>query len=884
MKKAKFWPFLLMPLLLISAAGIGGALGLGLALTINTKNTENFTEFKTEFPTRLLDINGEVITEFSNAEKRENIAFKLLPQELIDALLTREDRIFYEHPGFSVKAIIRAILGQVLDKDLGGGSSLTQQIAGTLYCDRSEKSIKRKIKELWWAIQMERRYSKDEILELYLNRIFFGAGCYGVNAACKYYFGHDATSINYAEAAVLVIQLSNPTNMNPFDFPNRARDRQKYVMDAMVQAGYLSEEESEEAFDNFWADFDPTRSSVAALAMRTDRAPWFSEYVRRQLSDMMYGTNDIYTDGYIVNTTLNLSHQAEAEEIMHDYLEYGNKTYQASLSDKRKSYFRSYVPFTELMTLIFNLPGLKVSDERVKILSLAEFTDDINPLIDIVSMISGADTLKTEMVNRGNTLKRKRLEKTVVEGTMISVENSTGYINALVGGSNFDSSNQFIRAVQAKLQPGSSFKPFVYSAAIDYGVINEKRVTMTTVISDTPTVFSKADGSAYIPQNYAGSWRGNVLVSSALSLSLNVPALKILNSVGFDAAIERSSKLLGIPESDLEERGFLPVYPLGLGVVSVSPIEMAKAYSTFANNGKEVVPISIRNIEDRNGNIIVDKEKEVKEQQLAKGKAAQIITEQNAFIMQEMLKKTVASGTLYSGSRFDSTLRKIGKNKGTGYKFRFRNSNGDAFNMPVAGKTGTTQNWADAWAVGFTPYYTSVFWFGFDMPGQSLGLALTGAAIAGPAWGDFMNFIHQGKSYKPFFNSTPSGIVGMNVCADSGELLTEACGNRQIFAYYLKGTEPTTECKVHGNISYRETILDRIRRDQQRTGIGYTGFGNDSPLTIDLDFLNSDTPVLEDDDSLESYFENLHGIDNESDDSDEEDYSFDDNNANWFLD
>ena len=314
---------------------------------------------------------------------------------------------------------------------------------------------------------------------------------------------------------------------------------------------------------------------------------------------------------------------------------------------------------------------------------------------------------------------------------------------------------------------------------------------------------------------------------------------------------------------------------------------MLKAYATFANNGMEVVPFSIRTIEDKNGSIIINKEREIRDELEAKGKDIHIISEQNAFIMQEMMKKTVSLGTLYSGSRFDSTLRKIGKNKGTGYKFRFRNSNGDAFNMPVAGKTGTTQNWADAWAVGFTPYYTSVFWFGFDMPGQSLGLSITGSSLAAPAWGDFMHFIHQGKSYRPFFERTPPGIVAMNVCADSGQLITKDCGNaKQVYGYFIRGTEPTTKCQVHSNHSYTETILSRIEEDQLRTGIGYNLFGEDSLLEYDLDFLNYEDIIDDNSNSVERYFERLHGSqgNDSSDDSSEEDDNLSDDNSNWFLD
>src|SRR5574344_2594052 len=334
MTKMKKSPIVFLSLLFLFSIGIGWFLGWCLSETNNIENTEYFTEFNTALPTKLLDINGEVITEFVSDEKREIISYNKLPQNLIDALLTREDRIFFSHNGFSFKAVLRAVIGKLTGKSLGGGSTLTQQIAGTLFCDRTDMSIKRKIDELWWAIQMERRYSKNEILELYLNRIYFGGGTYGVNAASKYYFGHPATEITPAEAAILVIQLSNPAFYNPFDHPNRAMDRQKDVLNSMVESNYITKELASTSFDDYWATFDYTRTSTSAYQMRDDKAPWFSEYVRRELGNMIYGAEDIYSGGFTVNTTLNLSQQQAADAIMQKYIAQANKLYQQEHSQR----------------------------------------------------------------------------------------------------------------------------------------------------------------------------------------------------------------------------------------------------------------------------------------------------------------------------------------------------------------------------------------------------------------------------------------------------------------------------------------------------------------------------------------------------------------------
>ena len=835
MEKKVRWPSIIVGILLFSAILFGALLGRGLAVTINTKNTENFTDFETALPTRLLDINGEVITEFASDEKREIIAFDKLPQHMLDALLTREDRIFYKHHGYSAKAVLRAVGGKLLHLSLGGGSTLTQQIAGTLYCDRTEMSITRKLKELWWAIQMERRWSKNEILELYLNKIYFGGGTYGVNAASKYYFGHPATDITPAEAAILVIQLSNPAYYNPFEYPNRAMERQQDVLASMVREGYISKEEADESFNNFWANFDYTRTSSSAYTMRDDKAPWFSEYVRRELGGMLYGTEDIYTGGFTVNTTLNLTHQKAAEEIMADYIKQANRMYQRSSSARQNDAFRTYIPLTELLSLVFNLPSLKVSEQRAESIALSEYTDKVNPVIDVMSLMFGMETLKTGIVNKGNALIKQNAEKTTIEGTMVSVENSTGYINALVGGSKYDQENQFIRAVQARIQPGSAFKPLYYSAAID-----SRNFTMTTIISDTPVVFHKEDGSPYIPQNFKGEWEGNVQLWYALAHSMNVPSLKVLDGIGFDAAIQRASALLGIPQNELSQRHFDPVYPLGLGVCSVRPIEMARAFAVFGNGGKEVTPMAIRSVEDKNGNVVLNPEKDIRVAQQKKGANIQVITPQTAFIMDMLLEKTVESGTLMYGSNFDSTVYVIGKRKGTGNKFQFKNSNGKTFIMPAAGKTGTTQNWADAWTVGFTPYYTAAFWFGFDKPGQSLGLQITGSTLAGVAWGDFMHVANDGLPYKDF--AVPSsGIVKATVCSVSGQILTPECGDNKITAYYLTGTQPTEVCETHRNTTGSTIGIYRLQKERLQSGYSFNEQFDDSPLSLDLNFLKSST-------------------------------------------
>ena len=853
MFKVKKTAIVFLSLLFVFSILFGAGLGWVLSETQNIKNSEYFTEFNNALPTKLLDINGELITEFSSDEKREIIAYNDLPQHMVDALVTREDRVFFSHPGYSVKAIFRAVVGKLAHMSLGGGSTLTQQIAGTLYCDRTDISYGRKLKELWWAIQMERRYTKNEILELYLNKIYFGGGCYGVNAASKYYFGHSAREITPAEAAILVIQLSNPAFYNPFDHPNRAMNMQKNVLASMVASSYITQEESDTSFDDYWASFDYTRTSASAYMIRDDKAPWFSEYVRRELGNMIYGSDDIYSSGFTVNTTLNLKHQEVAQTVMEKYIERANYLYQREHSTRSNLACSTYIPMTELLALLFDIPSLKVSEQRAQFVANSTFINQINPVLDLVAMMTGTDKLKVDIVNKATSLAKQENEKTTIEGTMICIEPETGYIDALVGGSKFDQENQFIRAVQAKVQPGSSFKPLYYSAAID-----SRKFTPATQISDTPVVFHTADGKPYIPQNFRGEWMGNVSLYYALIHSMNVPSLKVLDGIGFDAAINRAVALLGISQEELPSRAFVPGYPIGLGVCSVRPIEMARAYAIFANGGKEVTPMAIRTVEDKNGNVILTPELDIRKEQTAKGDKIQVISPQTAFVMTKLLEQTVNGGGTLAGQ------------KG---KFEYKASNGKSYRMPAAGKTGTTQNWADAWTCGFTPYYAAAFWFGFDKPGQSLGLNITGSTLAGYAWGDFMGTINEDLPSKEW-NKPLEGVIEATVCSVSGQILTEACGDHKTTQWFLEGTVPTELCSVHSNQTNSSLAIARLEREMYQSGQRRTTVYDTTPLILNLDFLADDYDFSKDT-STASYLEEDDYTQNQTDSAlDDIDYNY----------
>ena len=416
----------------ITAVLLGIAVGVGIAATKNNMATENFTDLKPSLPTKILDIKGRLITEFSSSEKREMVSIKDLPPQLINAIITREDHTFYNHHGFTFKSIMRAAWGKVSGQSLGGGSTITQQVAGLLgYVDRRDYSIGRKLAELWWALQIERRYTKEEILEIYVNNMYMGSGCFGVEAASKFYFGHSAKVITLAEAAVLVPLFSSPSGYNPISNPNTARSRSRALLDQMIAYGYCTKEESDESFGLYWDNYDYTRVTSSAYYSRDDRAPWFSEFVRRELDKLLYGSLDYYKDGFVVNTTLDLDMQAAADTYMAQGIENANREFQATNSLRLSEADRIYAPLMELLGLSFDLEPLFASEGKAKAKVFEYYENRINPAIDAAALLFGISDLKA-IANASYGKMKAGLEKTTVEGALITIDNDTGYIKALV--------------------------------------------------------------------------------------------------------------------------------------------------------------------------------------------------------------------------------------------------------------------------------------------------------------------------------------------------------------------------------------------------------------------------------------------------------------------
>ena len=784
---------------LFVAVAVGAVSGLSVAATGNIRSLDVYERDQPALPTQILDRHGRLITEFFRDEKREIIRIEEIPQHLIQALLTREDRHFFEHPGFRIPDMLRAAWNTVSGRFWSGGSTITQQVAGSIYADRTEITIRRKLVELWWAIQLERWLTKNEILERYLNLVYFGGGTHGVEAASQFYFKHSARDVTLAEAAMLVIQLNRPGGNSPINHPNRARVLQREILNQMVELGYATPEDADLSFQQYWDNYDFTRSNrSSAFLEREDAAPYFSEYVRGQLDELLLGSRDVYQDGLIVQTTLDLDLQWTAEATLTRHLRRVNSTRTSSAQARLEVADESFLPLIDLLSLSFDIDDIRIAGIRERKQGTDQFVKELAPTLDLLGMMLNAGDLRfisRVAYGRGE----QEAKRTQVEGAVITLDARSGHILAMVGGSKFETGNQFNRATQAKVQPGSAFKPLYYSAAI-----SSRRFTPASMITDAPVAFVNDDGTEYVPLNYKGEWKGRVLLRTALARSMNVPSLKVLDEIGFDAAIERSSRMLGISAAEEIEDTFPRKYPLGLGVIAVSPLQMARAYATFANEGKAVTPLAIQYIMDRSGRMVLEVEKELRARQRVTQEERQIMSPQVAYIMTHLLQSTVQWGTL-----------------------RWATSLVGGFDTDTAGKTGTTQNWSDAWTVGFTPERATAVWMGFDERGETLGLTLTGATATGPAWTEYMKAIEPETPRR--FIRPASGLIEVTVNARSGLLPSGAPGEEIIPEIFLTGTDPKTRDRlVSFEAERRVEIIDNLRRSMLSMDLG-------PPLRIELD-------------------------------------------------
>ncbi|MCD2413151.1 penicillin-binding protein 1A [Borreliella burgdorferi] len=799
-------------------------LSLAVSKTINIQKDKNFGYVNPAVPSRLLDINGKQITQFISDENRELMPLRKMPDNLINTLLIREDIGFFSHRGFSLIGIFRAAFNIVLGRYFSGGSTLTQQLAKLLYTNQARRSILRKLHEIWWAIQLEKKLSKYEILEKYLNKVYFGNGNYGIVAASKFFFGKSVNKINTAESVMMIIQLPNAKLYSPLYNPEFSKKIQRAVLNQVVSNGIVKAEIAEKEFNEYWQNYDWTRmADTSAISSKKDQAPYFSEYIRQKILKYLPDGANIYKDGYSIYSTLDLEAQKYADKVTNDMINKARTMHNLNRSSETIIINSEIVPVVDAISDLLGIKNLRINGRQYKKLRKRKFYEDNIDLIASFGAILGID--KIDKATKEYIIKNKLTPKLIAqpEGAMIAIDTTSGAIRAMVGGSGHTKDNEFNRATQAKVQPGSAFKALYFAAAIDL-----KKITAATMFSDSPVAFLNKNGEVYAPGNYGGKWRGNVLTRQALALSLNIPALRILDRLGFDSAISYSSKLLGITDPKEIEKTFPKVYPLALGVISVSPIQMARAFAILGNSGSEIEPYGIRYIEDRAGRIITNEEASILAKIKNKEHQTQIVSPQTAYIITDMMKSTIQYGTLANQ----------------------RYTNLKNFKSDIAGKSGTTQNWADGWAIGYSPYITTAFWVGFDKKGYSLGISGTGTGLAGPSWGEFMAEYHKNLPKKVFVK--PAGIISIPVQAETGLLPEEIADEKIINELFISGTQPVEKSKYYEN------------KQEFKNTIEFNIYGIDE--INNNDEINFDTPEFEYlDNNLESFNNNNNDLESIND-------------------
>lgn len=766
------WSFRLVVLMIIT--GVIGLVGFCFYFSKGLPKISSLSDYSPPLITTFYTDDNRKIAEFYE-ERRILVSFADMPKMLIQAFIAAEDSRFYKHDGVDFFSIFRAFLKNIeAGTIVQGGSTITQQVTKSFFLT-PERSYKRKIKEAFLAYRIDKKFSKDEILYLYLNQIYLGHGAYGVEAAAENCFGKSVKDLNLAECALLAGLPQAPSRYSPFKYPERAKERQIYVLNRMVAEGYITDFQAREAM-NTQLDIKPRQN------LYMEKAPYYTEYVRRYIEEK-YGRDALYRDGLKVYTAVNIDMQKAARDEVEKGLRALDKRqgYRGPVKHLPPEEIASFseeiqreldqTPLQEGMIVrgvvievddIKDILTVRIGNER-GIIKFVDMRWVKKPNIKVGYYKAGVkhpgDALK-----RGDVIQVKikggiqdeglwplALEQTPkVQAALIYSEIGTGQVKAMVGGRDFRYS-QFNRAVQSRRQPGSAFKPLIYAAALDKGY------TPTTVIMDSAITFKDGEHDfVWKPKNYKKKFFGPTLLRNALVHSRNIVTIKILQDIGIDYAIAYAGKL-GITS------GLSRDLSIALGSSGVSLLEIVKAYSVFANLGYIVEPIFITKIVDRNGTIIEENTPEPK----------QVVEESTAYIMTSLLESVVKNGT--------------------GWRAK-------ALNRPVAGKTGTTNDLFDAWFVGYTPRYITGTWVGYDDE-QSLGKGETGSRAAAPIWLGFMKKALADKPVRTF--QVPEGVVFSKVDAETG-LLAIPESEKTIFECFKEGTVPTEFTKKPGSITETE--------------------------------------------------------------------------------
>jgi penicillin-binding protein 1A len=605
--------------------------------------------------TKVYDDNDELVTEF-HVERRIFVPLDQIPRALRDAILATEDARFYSHYGVDPMGIARAVYqnfrrGRIVE----GGSTITQQLAKVLFLT-PDKSLERKLKEAVMALELERRYSKDRILEMYLNQIYFGHGAFGVEAAARTFFGKSVGQLSLAECTLLAGLPKAPSTYSPFEHPEAAKRRRATVLNRMVDVGTIPAEQAKKVSQTALGLIPPER--------RRTTGQYYLEYVQQQL-EAQYGADLVFKGGLQVYTTLAPTMQVKAERALRD--------------------------------------GLRALESR--------------------RVAAAAKDTAAAPVERP-------------EGALLTIDPQTGYIKAMVGGYDFFKS-EFNRAVQARRQPGSAFKAFVYLAALESGQ------TPASVVDDSPIEFPAGrNGKPWKPENYDRKFRGPITYQQALEESVNVAAVKILEKNGIRRTVEIARRL-GV-ESPMGEN-----LSIALGTSDLTLLEITSAYGALAHQGSWVRPTVIR--------YVLDSQRKLLEENTPQSK--QVVPPELAYVMTHMLRGTIE--------------------RGTGVAAR-------ALGRPAAAKTGTTNDYSNAWFIGYTPQLVTGVWVGYDRP-RSLGKDETGSRVAVPIWTKYMQDVLAGTPAEDF--AIPERVVLVPVDLDpSGGCV------KPVTMAFIAGTEPKETC------------------------------------------------------------------------------------------
>jgi penicillin-binding protein 1A len=717
---------------------LGGVLGLALALVLsglmlvgvalavaypNLPDIGGLTDYRPKLPLRVLSADGVLLGEFGE-ERRIYTPIAQIPKVMQEAVLAIEDARFYRHSGVDYLGVARAALAQFNKAKSQGASTITMQVARNFYLS-TEKTFTRKIYEILLALKIERQLSKPQILEVYMNQIFLGQRAYGFAAAADIYFGKPLADLTVAEAAMLAGLPQAPSAYNPVSNPKRAARRQQYIIDRMEANGFITEEQAIAA-----------RAEVLKLRAPTD-AVVHAEYVAeavRQLVHSQYGA-ETTTRGLNVQVTVNAADQAVAyRALRRGLLDYERRQHYrgpedridlpaqadaAALDTRIAEALADHPDNDELKAAVV----LEASPKKVVAVlqsgeSITVTGEGLKPVTS--GLVDNAEPQK--QIRRGAVVRAVRgpkgdwtlTQQPEVEGAFVAIEPRTGAIRALVGGFDFGKS-KFNHVTQAWRQPGSSFKPFIYSAALERGF------TPNTVVNDAPLFFDAGTTGSqpWEPKNYDGKFDGPMPLKTALAKSKNMVSIRVLRSTGVQFAQD------WITRFGFEAEKHPAYLTMALGAGSVTPLQMASAYSVFANGGYRVNPVLITRITDNKGRVLQQSPPVVIDE------AMRAIDARNAFVMSQLMGEVTRSGT---AAKVYATFKR----------------------MDLAGKTGTTNDSMDAWFAGYQTNLAAVVWIGYDNP-RKLGDRETGGGLALPVWMEFM--AHALRGLPPQVPDVPEGLV-----------------------------------------------------------------------------------------------------------------------------